>query len=100
MSNKTKKLNPHLGSNFDDFLVEENLLASSQICAIKRVIAYLLQQKIDNQEITKTALAKKLETSRAALDRILDPDNTSITLSSLAKAADYTGKSFEFRINN
>jgi antitoxin HicB len=99
MSKKINNVNPHVGSSFDDFLEEENLLASAQISAIKRVIAYLLQQKIDNHEITKTALAERLGTSRAALDRILDPENTSITLANLAKAADYTGKSFEFRIH-
>lgn len=99
MNKKTNSSsNPYIGSNFDDFLEEEHLLASSQICAIKRVIAHLLQQKIDNNEITKTALARELATSRAALDRILDPDNTAITLTNLAKAADYTGKHFEFRI--
>ena len=93
----TKK-NPYIGSSFDDFLEEENLLASAQICAIKRTIAFLLQEKINNNEITKTKLAKELATSRAALERILDPDNTSITLNTLARAADYTGKHFEFRL--
>lgn len=99
MKKKTKS-NPHIGSSFDDFLKEENLLASTQIHAIKKIITRLLQEKIDNHEITKTKLAEQLGTSRAALERILDPNNTSITLSSLAKAADYTGKSFEFRITN
>lgn len=98
MTQKTNKVNPHVGSNFDDFLEEENLLASAQICAIKRVIAHLLQKKIDDHEITKTELAKQLDTSRAALDRILDPENVSITLSNLARAADYTGKHFEISI--
>lgn len=97
MTKKVTKVNPYIGSNFDDFLGEENLLASAQISAIKRVISYLLQKKIDNHDITKTGLAKELHTSRAALDRILDPENTSITLATLAKAADYTGKSFDFR---
>lgn len=99
MVKKSSKTNPHIGSNFDDFLTAENLLASAQICAIKRVIAFLLQEKINNHEVTKTALAEQLGTSRAALDRILDPENTSITLANLAKAADYTGKNFEIKIS-
>lgn len=92
------KKHKHIGSNFDDFLVEEDLLATSEIEAVKRIIAYLLQQKIDNHVITKTALALELGTSRSGLERILDPDNTSITLHTLAKAAELTGKKIHISI--
>ena len=84
--------NKHVGTSFDDFLEEEGILATTEIEAVKRVIAYLLQKQIDNKLITKTALAALLGTSRSGLDRILDPDNTSITLHTLAKAAEATGK--------
>lgn len=84
--------NKYIGSNFDDFLEEENLLSITEIEAIKKVIAYLLQQKIDNKDMTKTAMAQILGTSRAGLDRLLDPENTSVTLHTLAKAAELTGK--------
>lgn len=82
----------HVGSKFDDFLEEEGILATTEIEAVKRVIAYLLQEQIDNKLLTKTALAALLGTSRSGLDRILDPENTSITLHTLAKAAEVTGK--------
>ena len=82
----------HIGSNFDDFLEEEGLLATTEIEAVKRVIAHLLQNQIKNKLITKTALAALLGTSRSGLERILDPENTSITLHTLAKAAEVTGK--------
>lgn len=62
--------NKHVGSSFDDFLEEEDLLITSEIEAVKRVIAYLLQQKIDSQEYTKTALAEELGTSRSGLGSI------------------------------
>lgn len=86
------KRNKHVGSSFDDFLNEENLLVSTEIEAIKRIIAYLLQQQIDNKIMTRTAMAQALGTSRSGLDRLLDPDNTSVTLHTLAKAAELTGK--------
>ncbi|MBS0285980.1 MAG: XRE family transcriptional regulator [Proteobacteria bacterium] len=84
--------NKHIGSSFDDFLEEEGLLVTSEIEAVKRIIAYLLQQKIDAHIYTKTALAHELGTSRSGLERILDPENTSITLNTLARAAELTGK--------
>ena len=84
--------NKHIGSRVDDFLQSEGMLGSSKVEAIKRVIAFLLQQKIDNGSMTKSEMADALETSRSGLNRILDPENTSITLNTLAKAADLTGK--------
>lgn len=96
MSNKNK----HIGSSFDDFLEEEGLLATAEIEAIKRIISYLLQEKIDNHVITKTALAHQLGTSRSGLDRILDPENTSITLHTLARAAEFTGKKIHISIQD
>lgn len=92
------KKNEHVGSNFDDFLKEEDLLGTSEIEAVKRIIAYLLRQKIDSRVITKTALAHELGTSRSGLERILDPENTSITLHTLSKAAELTGKKIHISI--
>lgn len=93
------KKNPHQGSNFDDFLIDENLLVTCELEAIKRVIAYLLQEKISNGEFTKTDMAYMLGTSRTGLNRILDPDNTSITLHTLAKAAELTGKKIHIQLH-
>lgn len=90
--NEMTSKNKHIGSSCNDFLEEENLLASTEIEAIKRVIAYLLQQQIDNKIMTKTDMAQILGTNRSGLDRLLDPENTSVTLHTLAKAAELTGK--------
>jgi antitoxin HicB len=90
-----KTSNPHIGSSFDDFLEEENLLAEANEIAIKRVIAWQLQQEIESKNMTKTSVAKAMGTSRAAVDRLLDPNNTSITLLTLSKAARILGKSIK-----
>jgi antitoxin HicB len=90
-----KNSNPHIGSSFDDFLEEENLLVEANEIAIKRVIAWQLQQEIESKNMTKTSVAKAMGTSRAAVDRLLDPNNTSITLLTLSKAARILGKSIK-----
>ena len=82
----------YIGSNFDEFLKEENLLQESEAIAIKRVIAYALEQKIKEDNISINRLAKELETSRTAISRILAPENTSITLNTIEKVAKYVGK--------
>jgi antitoxin HicB len=87
--------NPHLGSSFDDFLDEENLLVEANEIAIKRVISWQLQQEIESKHMTKTDVAKAMGTSRAAVDRLLDPNNTSVTLNTLSKAARILGKKIE-----
>ena len=81
-----------IGSNFDDFLAEEGLLQESEAIAIKRVIAYALEQKMTEDKISVNRLAKELATSRTAISRILDPENTSITLNTIEKVAKYLGK--------
>ena len=81
-----------IGSNFDDFLEEEGLLQESDTVAIKRVIAYALEQKMISEKITVSQLAKDLDTSRSAISRILDPENTAITLNTIVKVAKYLGK--------
>jgi antitoxin HicB len=86
-----KRHNPHIGSAFDDCL-EENLLTEANEIAIKRVIAWQIQQEITSRRMTKTSLAKAMCTSRAAVDRLLDPENTSVTLNTLGKAATILGK--------
>lgn len=82
----------HIGSNFDDFLEEEGILQESETVAIKRVIAYALEQKMAEDKISVNRLAKELSTSRTAISRILDPQNTSITLNTIEKIAKYLGK--------
>lgn len=82
----------HLGSNFDGFLREEGLLGDATATAVKRVVAFQIQQEMTRRNLSKTAMAKEMQTSRSALDRLLDPDNPSVTLQSLQKAAAVLGK--------
>ena len=89
---KTKKRNPYLGSSVDDFFAADGLLEEIEAAAIKRVIALELQLELDRKQMTKTELARRLDTSRSQLDRILDPSNESITLNTLMKAAALLGK--------
>ena len=82
----------HVGSNFDDFLAEEAMLEEATATAVKRVIAWQIEQEMKAQKLTKTALASKMRTSRAALNRLLDASDTSLTLTTLASAAAALGK--------
>ena len=77
----------HLGSDFDDFLAEEGLLAETEAVAIKRVIAYQVANLMEEQNLTKTEMAERMKTSRAALNCLLDPANKSVTLQTLESAA-------------
>jgi len=81
----------HIGSNFDDFLKEENLLEETTAVAAKRVFVYQLEKEMKKQKIDKSEFATRLETSRSAVDRILDPECPS-TLQTFAKAAQVLGK--------
>lgn len=85
-----------IGSSFDSFLEEEDLLQEADTIAIKRVIAYALEQKMIAENITISRLAKELDTSRSAISRILDPQNTAITLNTIEKVAKYLGKRIQF----
>ena len=84
--------NKHLGSNFDDFLSEEKLLGDIETIAIKRVIAFQIQKEMTKKHLTKTEMAQRMKTSRAAVERLFDPENDSVTLVTLNKAANALGK--------
>jgi len=88
----------HIGSSFDDFLADEAMLEESTAVAIKRVIAWQIAQEMRAQHLTKTALAKKMHTSRAALNRLLDENDASLTLTMLAGAAAALGKKIDLRL--
>jgi antitoxin HicB len=90
--------NPHIGSSFDDFLEEEGILAETSAVAIKRVIAWEISQEMANQGITKKAMAEQMHTSRTSVDRLLDPDNTSITLNTMERAAVVVGKQLKLEL--
>ena len=82
----------YVGSTFDSFLEEENIYAEVKNESIKRIISYNLIDEMKKQNINKTEMAKKMATSRAALDRLLNPNNDSVTLATLTKAANVLGK--------
>jgi DNA-binding Xre family transcriptional regulator len=84
-------MSKHVGTKLDDFLNEEGLLAESEAVAVKRVLAYQLREMMKQQGLSKTALATRMNTSRAALERLLDPENTSVTLLTLERAAKALG---------
>lgn len=84
--------NPHIGSNFDDFLQEEGIFEEVEAAAIKKVVACMIEQTMAKSHITKSAMAKRMGTSRTQLDRLLDPANPSVTLTTIAKAAKAIGK--------
>ncbi len=84
--------NRHIGSSFDDFLQEEAMLETATAVALKRVIAWQIAEEMKNQNLTKTELAKRMHTSRAALNRLLDEADPSLTLTTLASAASALGK--------
>lgn len=86
------KKNRHLGSNFDEFLRKEGVLADVEAVAIKRVVAFQVAQMMKKQRLSKTDMARRMKTSRSALDRLLDPENGSVTLQTLERAAQALGK--------
>ena len=88
----------NIGSNFDDFLKEESMLDDATAIALKRVIAWQIAEEMKTQHLTKTELAKRMHTSRAALNRLLDEDDTSLTLTTLASAAAALGKTINFQL--
>ena len=88
----------HIGTDFDVFLEEEGILASVEAVAVKRVIAYQIEKMMTEQNITKTAMAERMKTSRAALNRLLDPHNESVTLQTLERAASALGKKLQIEL--
>jgi len=88
----------NIGSNFDDFLKEEGILEESHEAAIKRVLAYQIEQAMKEQNISKSDMAKRMNTSRCSLDRLLDPSNDSITLLTMKKAANAIGRTIKIEL--
>jgi len=87
-----------IGSSFDGFLKDEGIYAEVTARAIKRVIARQLDALMEDQGLTKSELAKRMKTSRAQLDRLLDPDNESVTLATLSRAAHAVGRQLRIEL--
>ncbi len=86
------KANPHIGSSFEDFLYEEGIYEAVEQLAAKKLIALQLRAQMDAAHLSKSAMAARLQTSRSQLDRVLDPNNESVTLATLERAARAIGK--------
>ena len=94
------KTNPaHIGSNFDDFLSEEGQLEAASAVAVKRVVAWQIAQAMKEQGITKLAMAQRMNTSRAALDRLLNEDDPGLTLATLTRAAQALGRTVRVELS-
>ena len=91
-------MNRYRGGNFDAFLAEEGLLEEVSARAHKRLLALQLVDIMEEEQITKTQLAERLATSRSQLDRLLDPDNTAVTLESLERLARAVGKQLRLEL--
>lgn len=92
MNTTRRKRVSHIGSDFDAFLAEEGLLADVETIALKRVVACRIEQLMTGANLTRTEMAARMGTSRAALNRLLDPTNESLTLATLQRAAAVLGK--------
>ena len=87
-----------IGSSFDDFLKEDGIYEEVTARAVKRVLARQLDALMRQQGLSKAALARRMRTSRAQLDRLLDPDNESVTLGTLARAAQAVGRQLHLEL--
>jgi antitoxin HicB len=88
----------HLGSELDDFLREESLLEAAEATATKRMIAFQIATEMKRRRLTKSEMASLMRTSRPALERLLDPANPSVTLSTLERAASALGKKLKVEL--
>ena len=89
---KNRNTVKHSGSSFDSFLEQEGIREKVEAVAIKRVLAWQLEQAMRKQQKTKQALARQLHTSRSQLDRLLDPSNVWVTIDTITRAARVLGK--------
>jgi len=94
----SKGKNPHWGSTLDDFLKEEGIHQQATTAAIKSVIAVQLDREMKKKRMTKKRLAELMHTSRAQVDRILDPDKGNVTIETLQRAAALVGRQLRFEL--
>jgi antitoxin HicB len=88
----------NIGSSFDDFLKEEGIYEAVTATAVKRVLARQIVQQMTEQHLSKTAMAKRMHTSRAALERLLNPESDAVTLNTLCKAAKAIGRQIHLEL--
>lgn len=90
--------NPHLGSRFESWLDEEGIREEVTAAAIKAVVAHQLAAEMKKKKITKQRMAELMKTSRAQVDRLLDPDNGGATIESLQRAARIVGRDLRLEL--
>ncbi len=90
--------NPHFGSTFEDFLQEEGIADEVNATAIKHVLAWQIEQEMKAQGISKSEMARRMGTSRAHLDRLLDPKNDKVQLDTVQRAASAIGKKLRLEL--
>lgn len=88
----------HIGSDFDDFLRDESILDDAEAVATKRVIAFQIAREMERADISQSELARRMKTSRSAVERLLDPTNPSVTLQTLERAASAVGKKITIQL--
>lgn len=93
-----RKPNRHIGSSLDDFLRGEGVLEESRAIAIKETVAFQIQRAMETEKISKIEMARRMKTSRAALDRFLAPGTASVTLQTLTKAARAIGRDLRIEL--
>jgi len=93
-----RKRKRNVGSSFDEFLASEDLLDDASVEAIKRVLSWQIRQAMEREDITKSEMARRMRTSRAALERLLNPENSSVTLHTMHRAATVLGKRLQLAL--
>jgi len=89
---------PNHGTSLEDFLAEDDNLDGATIIAVKRVIAWQLAEEMNRRKLTKTAMARLMQTSRGQLDRLLNPSDGNVTLETMQRAARAVGKSLKLEL--
>jgi DNA-binding Xre family transcriptional regulator len=93
-----RRVNPRIGSDFEDFLREEGRLEEGTALAVTRVLAWELEEAMKKANVSEAELARRMGTSRATVRRLLDANDLSITLSTLSKAAAALGRSLQLKL--
>ena len=94
----THKKKGRVGTSFDDFLTEQGILEECEEQAVKQILADQIKAAMEKDRLTKAAMAVRMQTSRRALDRLLDPANTSVTLHTLQRAAVAIGRQLRLEL--
>lgn len=94
----SKKRSKHVGSDFEDFLRDEGRLEEATAIALKRVIAWEIQQAMEKANVSQSEMARRMHTSRAVIRRLLDRDDPSVTLTTISKAANALGKNIVVKL--